>query len=90
MVAWRLDGTYYYIKAELAGHHILLHLNATARCFDAFRGAQFIKSVPIKGLYGKLMPLEDYIDLMRERARSEERQRLRRQRRARLQAQQGA
>lgn len=86
----QVDGIYYYIKAELAGHHIMLHLNATARCFDAFRGAQFIKSVPIKGLYGKLMPLEEYIDLMRERARSEERQRLLRQRRARLQAQQGA
>jgi len=86
----QVDGMYYYIKADLAGHHIMLHLNAAARCFDVFRGDQFIKSVPIKGLHGKQMPLEDYIDLMRERARSEERQRLLRQRRARLQAGQSA
>jgi hypothetical protein len=86
----QVDGTYYYIKADLAGHHIMLRLNATARCFDVFGGEQFIKSVPIKGLCGKQMPLEDYIDLMRERARSQERHRLLRQRRARLQAQEGA
>jgi hypothetical protein len=68
----------------------MLRLNAAMRCFDVFGGNQFIKSVPIKGLRGGPMPLEDYIDLMREHARSEERQRLIRQRRARLQAQQSA
>src|SRR5579859_7797897 len=60
----------YYIKADLAGHRILLHLNASTRCFDVFRGEQFVKSVPIKGLYGGPMPLQEYIDLMRERARA--------------------
>jgi transposase InsO family protein len=86
----QVDGISYYIKADLAGHHIMLRLNAATRCFDVFGGNQFIKSVPIKGLRGGPMPLEDYIDLMREHARSEERQRLIRQRRARLQAQQSA
>ncbi len=86
----QVDGTSYYIKADLAGHHIMLRLNAATRCFDVFRGQQFVKSVPIKGLRGESMPLEAYIDLMRERARSEERQRLLRQRRARLQAGQSA
>jgi hypothetical protein len=86
----QVDGTYYYIKQELAGHHIMLRLTASTRCFDVFRGEQFIKSLPIKGLRGKSMPLEEYIDLMRERARSEERERLLRQRRARLQAGQSA
>jgi hypothetical protein len=86
----QVDGTSYYIKADLAGHHVMLRLNAAARCFDVFGGQQFVKSVPIKGLCGQQMPLEDYIDLMRERARSEERQRLIRQRRARLQTKQSA
>ena len=86
----QVDGTSYYIKADLAGHHIMLRLNAATRCFDVFGGNQFIKSVPIKGLRGGPMPLEDYIDLMGEHARSEERHRLIRQRRARLQAQQSA
>ncbi len=80
-----VDGTSYYIKADLAGHQIMLHLNAITRCFDVFHAEQFVKSVPIKGLCGKSMPLEDYIDLVRERARSEERQRRIRQRRAQLQ-----
>jgi transposase InsO family protein len=82
----QIDGTYYYIKQDLAGQHIMLRLNASTRCFDVFGGEQFVKSVPIKNLRGERMPLEEYIDLMRERARSEERQRLLRQRRARLQA----
>jgi hypothetical protein len=68
----------------------MLRLDASARCFDVFRGQQFVKSVPIKGLRGERMPLEAYIDLMRERARSEERQRMQRLRRARLQAGQSA
>jgi hypothetical protein len=85
-----LDGTYYSIKTDLADHHIMLRLNASTRCFDGFRCEQFIKSVPIKGLCGEPMALEDYIDLMRERACSEERQRLHRLRQARLQAGQSA
>jgi hypothetical protein len=86
----QVDGKYYYIKQELAGHRIMLRLNASTRCFDVFLGHQFIKSVLIKGLRGERMPLEDYIELMRERARSEERERRLRQRRAHLQAQQSA
>jgi Integrase core domain len=86
----QVDGIPYYIKADLAGHHVMLRLNAATRCFDVFRGEHFVKSMPIKGLCGERMPLDAYIDLMRERARSEERQRLLRQRRARLQASQSA
>ncbi len=71
-------------------HRILLHLNATTRCFDVFEGDSFIKSVPIKGLRGERMARENSIDLMRERARSQERQRLLLQRRARLQGEQSA
>lgn len=82
----KVDSVSYYVKQDLVGHHIMLRLNASTRCFDVFQGEQFVKSVPIKGLHGQPMPLEVYIDLMRERARSEERQRLLRQRRARLQA----
>jgi len=85
-----VDGTYYYIKQDLAGQRIRLCLHASTRCFDVFLGQQFIKSVPIKGLYGKQISLEDYINLMRERARSEERQRLLLKRRARQRGQQSA
>jgi transposase InsO family protein len=86
----QVDGLSYYVKADLAGHHIMLHLNAATRCFDVFLGDQFVKSLPIKGLCGEPMPLENYLDLMRERARSEERQRMIRQRQARRQTEQSA
>jgi hypothetical protein len=86
----QVDGTSYYIKQALAAHRIMMRLNATTCCFDVFEGETFIKSVPIKGLCGERMALEDYIDLMRERARSQERQRLLLQRRARLQEEQSA
>lgn len=68
----------------------MIRLNASTRCFDVFRHDQFVKSVPIKGLRGELMPLEEYIDLMRERARSQERERILRQRQAHLRGQQSA
>jgi len=52
----QVDGSSYYIKASLAGQHIMLHLNASTRHFDVFLGEQFVKSVPIKGLLGEPMP----------------------------------
>ncbi len=38
---------------------------------------RFLKSVPIKGLQGHLMPFEDYVALMKREARSEYREYLR-------------
>lgn len=68
----------------------MLRLDAPTRCFEVFLQDQLIKQLPIKGLQGKPMELEVYIELMSERARSEERQRLLQQRRAHLQAGQSA
>ena len=82
----RVDKRFYYIRQNLAGHHVMVHLNAATRSFDVFRGDRFLKSVPIKGLHGPRLPLETYIDLMREQARSEERQRWLKLRQARWQA----
>jgi hypothetical protein len=41
------------------------------------RKAGLIKSIPIKGLYGQIMPFEEYVDLMKREARSEYQQYLR-------------
>jgi hypothetical protein len=84
-----VDGISYYVKQALAGHVIMLRLNASARCLDVLQGEQVIKQLPIKGLLGKRLPLESYIELMSERARSEERQRLMNLRRQQRQAQAG-
>jgi len=82
----QIDGKYYYVKQALAGHHIMVRLNASTRCFEAFRDDTLVKELPIKGLLGEHMRLSAYIDLMREQTRSEERQRRLRERRRRLSA----
>lgn len=72
-----VDGTNYYVKQALAGQQIILRVNAAEQCLEVLHEQILIKALPIKGLLGKHMPLDDYIALMQERARSEERQRLR-------------
>ncbi|WP_236600823.1 transposase [Ktedonobacter sp. SOSP1-85] len=81
-----VDGADYYIKQALAGQRITLRVNAAERCFEVLQHESIIKQLPIKGLQGQQMPLDDYITLMQERARSEERQRLINLRRRYLQA----
>jgi predicted nucleotidyltransferase len=72
-----VDGIDYYIKQALAGQQIILRANAAERCLEVLQENTLIKVLPIKGLLGKRLPLDEYIALMEERARSEERQRLR-------------
>lgn len=71
-----VDGTDYYIKQAFAGQLIMVRVNAAERNLEVLLQETFIKVLPIKGLQGKRMPLEDSITFMQERARSEERQRV--------------
>ncbi len=70
-----VDGTAYYVKKDLAGQRIVLRIKAATRVCEVLLGEQKIKELPIKGLVGEPMALDDYIELMSQRARSEERQR---------------
>jgi hypothetical protein len=72
-----VDGTNYYVKQALAELQIILRVNAAERSLEVLQEQTLIKVLPIKGLQGKRMELSEYIALMQERARSEERQRLR-------------
>lgn len=72
-----VDGTDYYIKQAFAGQMMSLRVNAAERCLEVLQENTLIKVLPIKGLLGKRLPLDEYIALMEERARSQERQRLR-------------
>jgi hypothetical protein len=81
-----VDGTNYYVKQALAGHLLTLRINATEHSLEVLQQDTIIKILPIKGLQGKPMPLDNYIALMEERARSEERQRWMNLRRRPLQA----
>lgn len=82
----KVDGVNYSVKQALAGQQITLCVNAAGRCFEVIQQETRMKQLPIKGLQGKLMPVDDYIALMEKRARSEERQRLMELRRRYLQA----
>jgi hypothetical protein len=69
-----IDLQTYYINQELSGQQVALFVNAHSRTFDVYLGNQQIKQVPMKGLCEEIMPLERYVDRMREEARSEARQ----------------
>jgi len=61
----------YYLPRELAGHQVTCFINAPEKQFDIWQAGAHVKSVPIKGLCGKILPFEEYVSLMKEEARSE-------------------
>ncbi len=46
-------------------------VNAAQKCFDIWQPAERLKSIPIKGLHGQMMPFQEYVALMKQEARSE-------------------
>ena len=68
-----LDHEPYYISQALVKQQVVLFVNAAERVFDVWLGSEGVKGIPIKGLHGAEMPLDQYIRLMQEEARSEER-----------------
>ena len=64
----------YYVPRALAGHQVTCFINAPEKQFDIWQAGSRIKSVPIKGLSGSIVPFEEYIELMKQEARSEYRQ----------------
>ncbi len=67
----------YYVSRTLDGQRVTCWVNAAAKQFDIWQPGRLIKSVPIKGLHGQIMPFEDYVALMKQEARSEYQQYLR-------------
>lgn len=67
----------YYVSRALAGQRIMCVVNAAEKQFDLWQPGGRMKSVPIKGLYGRRVPFEEYVALMKQEARSEYRRYLR-------------
>jgi Integrase core domain len=67
----------YYVSRSLAGQRVTCWVNAAQKQFDIWQPGGRIKSIPIKGVYGQVMPFEEYVALMKREARSEYRQYLR-------------
>ena len=52
-------------------------MNAAEKRFEIWQPGGLIKTVPIKGLHGQILPFQEYVALMKGEARSEYRQYLR-------------
>jgi hypothetical protein len=61
----------YYLGRALAGQRVTCLVNAQEKQFDIWHLASRVKQLPIKGLYGKPLPFEEYVSLMKQEARSE-------------------
>ena len=71
----------YYISTKLAGQKVALVIDAPTASFDVMLGEKLEKSIPIKGVIRGEMPIEKFITLLLEQARSEERERMERKKR---------
>jgi len=80
-----LDDVSYYVKQALAGQYIDVSLDASQQELVIWHQHQPIKRLAIKGLHKTRMPFEEFVTLMAQQARSEQR----RLERARWQAQMG-
>ena len=61
----------YYVPRELASQEVICFINAAQKQFELWQPAGRIKSVAIKGLYGRVLPFEEYVEGMKQEARSE-------------------
>jgi hypothetical protein len=79
-----VDGDRYYVGQKLAGQPVVLRVRAADRTLLIYHRQQVLKQVPLKGLLAGMLPLEDYVTLVREQAqaRQERSARLTRRRRA--------
>ena len=73
----------YYVGQALAGQRVALHLSAKTRSWLVIQGTQLLKALPLKGLYGTALPFEQFVHLMMQQARAEQRLRTAQERRAR-------
>ncbi len=73
----------YYVSSRLAGQRVILHLDATHRCLHVLHQERLLKSLPLKGLLGQLLTFEQFLTLMLQQARAQQRLRSLQERRFR-------
>jgi hypothetical protein len=73
----------YYVGRPFADQRVALHLSAKTHAWLVIQGTTLLKSLPLKGLYGAALPFEQFVQLMMQQARAEQRLRTAQERRAR-------
>lgn len=60
----------YYVSSQLVGHHVDVRVDAQDRCLQVFSDQRLVKSLPLKGLVGRLLPYESFLSHMLHQARA--------------------
>ena len=68
-----IDLKRYYISPHLVGHHVVLQLDAKARCMQVLHEQQVIKALPLKGMVGRVLSFEQFLTHMLHQARAQAR-----------------
>lgn len=63
-----LDLSTYYLGPQMAGRDVLLQIEAQSRQFAVWHQDQVVKRLPIKGLIGQEMALDDYLKVIQQEA----------------------
>jgi Integrase core domain len=71
----KVDVDRYYVSTKLAGQWITVHLHATERRLHFWHQGQLIRSQPLKGLVGGVLPWPTFVATLSEQARSQDRRR---------------
>jgi len=68
-----IDLKRYSVSAHLVGHHVVLPLDAKARCMQVLHEQQVIKALPLKGMVGHVLSFEQFLTHMLHQARAQAR-----------------
>jgi hypothetical protein len=66
-----VDGTSYYIDRTWQGRYVSLRIHAARRVFVVEYREQVLKELPLKGLVGDVLPVEEYIEQMKAEAQTQ-------------------
>ncbi len=69
----KVDMRTYYLSSKLAGQPVTLRVNASERCLQLVHPQLTRRSLPLKGLYQRGFPYQEYVDLMQQEASTQQR-----------------
>jgi transposase InsO family protein len=61
----------YFVRRLFSGRRAVLRLEAETQVFQVEANGQTVKTLPLRGLYGRSMAFEDFVGVMCDEARSE-------------------
>jgi hypothetical protein len=71
----KVDVDRYSVSTKLAGQWVTVHLDAHERRLQFWHQGQLIRSQPLKGLVGEVLPWPAFVATLSEQARSQDRRR---------------